>query len=478
MLSSATELQELLQLAPDWSAVYESVRQSTPAAGVTELLQRLGALAIYKKLAGAGDTRAKLGLIVRDHYFQALVTRMATVNPNLRRFWSQRRVDVQTQQAQARSFGMEVAQKLDGVLSRHLSQNAEDGHKVLLPAYMQRSVQNAVVDYIRQECDWERATLQDLNLDPEQEDPRQSTADDPRYMPENKAISAEQVQYLNQLREQISKLLKDDRAPQDALAVVDCIFGLGLTKHSQSGVEMTMREVCEKLSLAGDTQARKIARCQVLLDKGLDTVRTMVRQKMPGVAEFFQQEININTASRRELGHMLGLTEGEVDRLIVARQFYSLGDLVERNVLKSARVPEIRDRGAVAAFVPVDLNSATTRDLIDILQIPKDIAQKVASQRPFSKLADLTDKRVMDATLLQAIIERGCVLKVATAQRIDLNRAAEDDVARMGLSTELVRRLMRGRPFTTWAELEEYLSCDASAWALLRQKCCLGLGSG
>jgi hypothetical protein len=249
MLSSATELQEILRLAPDWSAVCDNLlaraQDEKSNFGAFEFFERLGAKAIYAKLLSMQEVRSKMLLLVRDAYYQPLLTKMALSNQHLRRFWSQRRVAPDMQSAQAKSFAVELAQKMDGALVRQLTQHAEDGFKVLLPAYVQRTVHNAVVDYIRVEWEWERATLQDLNLDPEQEDPRHRTADDPIYSPENRAISGEQVRYLNELRQQMMKLLEDNRVARDPLAVVDCIFGLGLTEHSVSGVEMTMREVCE-----------------------------------------------------------------------------------------------------------------------------------------------------------------------------------------------------------------------------------------
>ncbi len=91
----------------------------------------------------------------------------------------------------------------------------------------------------------------DMNLDPEQEDPRQNTADDARYAPENRILSGEQVSQLNQLRQQLESLLGNKNYQQEPLIVVDCMFGLGLTEHSTVGEEMTMRECCEKLKLAG-----------------------------------------------------------------------------------------------------------------------------------------------------------------------------------------------------------------------------------
>ncbi|MGH9550952.1 MAG: helix-hairpin-helix domain-containing protein [Terriglobales bacterium] len=452
---------------------------SARAPGAFELFERLGAKAIYMKLLGGGE-KDRMSILVRDYYYVPLLTKMCTSNQSLRRFWAQRRVAPDMQQGQARSFAVEISQKMHASLTKHLGQGSEDGFKVLLPAYVQRSVHNAVVDHIRQEWEWERATLQDLNLDPEQEDPRQNTADDPNYMPENRAISAEQVRYLNQLRQQMEKLLKDKNVAHEPIVVVDCIYGMGLTEHSRSGVEMTMREVCDKLALAGETQARKIARCQVLLDKGLDMIRSMVREKLPGVAEFFQSEVNVNTASRRELGHYLSLTEGEVDRVVAGRQFYTMEELAQRGAVKANRVDELRQKGAVAAFVPVDVNSATTRDLIDILGVPKESAQKIAAARPFTQLAELSDKKIVDHKLLEAMINRGAVLRVkpASAERVDLNKAAEAEITATGVPQTLAQRVIRGRPFSTWADLEEYMSCDSATWAVVRQKFCLGLTSG
>ena len=481
MLQSTTELQVILQLAPDWAPILDSVRESSKCEKVSafQLFERLGAKAIYKKALALGEGRKPLMVLIRDHYYQPVLSRMLTSNQNLRRFWSQRRVPPDLQKGQAISVAVELAQKMDGVLGKHLTQQSEDGFKVLLPAYLQRTVHNAVIDHIRDEWQWEHTTLQDMNLDPEQEDPRQNTADDARYAPENRILSGEQVQQLNQLRQQLESLLGNKNYQQEPLVVVDCMFGLGLTENSTVGEEMTMRECCEKLQLAGETQARKIARCQVLLDKGLDMIRQVVREKLPSVAECWQSEINVNSASRRELGHQLGFTESEVDRLIAARQYYALQQLIENAIIKPNKLQDLQKRGAVAAFIPVDLNSATTRDIIDIVGADKEIAQKLVSQRPYEHLSDLVEKKIIDKTSLERFAKRGAVLRSAgpSADRIDLNKALNEEVEKHGVPSAVVQKLVRGRPFSTWAELEDFLCCDGPTWALLRQKFCLGLNA-
>lgn len=484
MLSSRTELEEILTLAPDWKPVLESLarfksvdeREISPY----QLFEKLGAKSLYMKCLSLSKEKDKLPFLaklLRDHYYQPMLSRMLGNNQSLKRFWAQRKHPLDVQKAQAISMAVELAQKMDGVLDKHLKNNSEDGFKVLLPAYVQRTVHNAAVDYIKEEWQWEKETLQDLNLDPEQEDPRQSTADDVKYAPENQALSREQVGQLNELRRELKRLLDDKAVTQEPLIVVDLIFGLGLTPKSQAGNELTMREVCDVLNIAGETQARKIARCQVLLDKGLDMIRNAVRSNLPSVAECWQADINVNTASRRELSHQLGLTEGEVERLIAARQYYGLDELVERGAVKPARLQELRKNGAVAAFVPLDINTCTTRDMIDVLGAEKELAQKLTAQRPFASFEELSKKKLLDLKTMEIFIQRGACVRAVDkeANRLDINSANKDALAALGLKDVFCEKILRGRPFTTWGELEEFLSPDSDTWQVLRQKACLAL---
>lgn len=481
MLSSRTELQEILSLAPDWQPVLDSVVSKAAGDGkdvsTYQLFERLGAKAIYMKASALGGQRLILNKLLRDHYYQPMIAKMFCNNQNLKRFWAQRKHPFEWQKGQAISMAVELSTKMEGVLERHLTNKSADGFKVLLPAYVQRSVQNAVVDYIKDEWQWERETLQDLNLDPEQEDPRSATADDVKYAPESKAMSAEQVTQLNQLRVELKAMLADSSQPREPLVVVDCMFGLGLTEKSKAGIELTMREVCDLLQIAGETQARKIARCQVLLDKGLDMIRSQVRKKLPGVADCWQADINVNTASRRELSHQLSLTEGEVERLLANRQYYCLTELVDAGVVKANRLEEIAKNGAVAAFVPLEVNSCTTRDLIDILGLPKEMAQKFAAKRPFASFDEAIRAQVLSQAILTEAVRRGAALKPPSTgdQRLDLNSTEGENLTTLGLAGQMVERIMRGRPFATWAELEEYLSPDNREWLILRQKTCLGI---
>ena len=206
-------------------------------------------------------------------------------------------------------------------------------------------------------------------------------------------------------------------------------------------------------------------------------IRTNIRKKLPGLAECWQTDVNVNTASRRELSHQLGLTEGEVEKLIAQRQYYALLELVECGVVKAQRVEEIAKSGAVACFVPVDLNACTTRDMIDVLGLSKDCAQKITAKRPLTGFEEALKMSLLDARSMQTAVDRGAVLKAPslTKYRLDLNRAESAALLGLGLGVDVVKRIERGRPFTTWGELEEFLCPEEKDWQILRLKSCLSI---
>jgi DNA uptake protein ComE-like DNA-binding protein len=449
-------------------------------ASIPDFLNRIGARALYCKGQALTDKRERFITLLQTQYYQPMLVKMLSANQNLRRFLAARRVQSQDVRGQVVSFSAELSQKLVVTLQKHLASREEDGFKVLLPAYVQRSVHNAVIDFIRHESNWEKQTLQDVHLDPGQDDPRTAVADDVAYTPESRVLSNEQVGQLNELRTKLASMLNDGKTPTEPLTVVDCMFGLGLTPHSVAGQEMTMRECSETLKLPGETPARRIARCQVLLDKGLDLVRQKIYTDMPGIADAWQRGLNVNLASRRELEQQLGMTEGEVERCIKSRQYTCAAELVDKSVLKPDRLPALVKKGLVAAFVPVDLNSATNRDIVDIVGMPKDKAARVVAERPFKSIDELLTRKLVGKPELNLYIQRGAVVRSARvdSKRLDLNRVTEDEIVASGIDTATATTVVKLRPFLTWAELEEFLGPESQCLPDLRQKFYLGLSSG
>jgi DNA uptake protein ComE-like DNA-binding protein len=478
MPSTQNELKELLQVVPEWARFLDEIKSSlttgSAAAGTISsplfsLLEKVGPKAIYNALCASEKNRKTLSKLVRNHYLLLVATQILPRNATLRRFFQERRVDKDSQQGQITSIAAELAFNLEAALMKKIDEKAEDGHKVLLPAYIQASANNAVIDFVKLESQWEKQTLQDLNLDGDQEDPRDNLAAETTKIPENLILSKEKVQYLNKFRSALAELFHKRTPPEQSLLTLDCMFGLGLSSYSTPGVEMTMRECCEKLSLAGETQARKIARCQVLLDKGMDQVRQLVREELPVVAEYRQQQVNVNSASRRDLRHQLDLTEGEIERLMVYRQYKKLVELVDRSVVKADRLKELEKKGAAAVPVPVDINSAPLRDLLDILAIPKAIAQKLVSLRPFPDLASLVAKHAVSEEELSRLTANGAVLRPVANQRTNINKVELAQLIKAGLDEATAGRLLLGRPYSSWQELEEYLGLEEGPWQALRK---------
>lgn len=478
-LSNKTEVEEILAIVPEWKDVYEAMPHDERSGKklVFDFLKAIGAQNIYSRsLSLQEGQRDGFIILLRNNYFQPQIAKMLEFNQSLRRFWQMRHLDKDEQKGNCVSLSLDAAEKLCHALKKQLNEKTQDGFKVLLPGYIQRSVHNLVVDYIKAEWQWEQNTLQDIYLEEGDKDPRENISCDISAIPENIALSNEQVRELNQVRQVLSKLLTDSQsANKEALEVIDCLFGMGLTKHSKSGQEMTMKECCEVLNLSGDSPARRIARCQVLLDKGLNLIRDVLRTQTPTIAQSWQAQINVNTASRRELNHHLGLTEGEVDRLIAARQFYSLQDLVDQKIIKAERLQTIIDNGGTAAFCPIDINSATRRDIMDVLGAGKELAQKIVDQRPFENLTNCAERLFLTPGELSILTKRGAVLKPISVHiiRIDLNKATQEKLKGLELEAKEIENLLCKRPFADWDEVAKALSLDENRLSDLRKKAIL-----
>jgi DNA uptake protein ComE-like DNA-binding protein len=489
MHATGNEFQQLVELAPEWqSTVHKVMQQGTISSVVAgelgrstacayAVLEQIGAQSIFIKLSNSSQNHAQFLKLVRDNYLLVLATKMFKSNSALRHFFGERRLNLEDQKGQAMSMAVEMAMKLEHLLLRSLKEADSSGFKSLLPAYIQRSVNNAVLDYIKSESQWERQSVAESTEEGE-DDAITRTADDLEQIPESVALSGEKVHYLNELRHKLQSWYKTADANDLAFAVIDCMFGLGLTAHSTPGKELTMRECCDVLKLEGETQARKIARCQVLLDRGMDKIRHLLRDELPGVVDCWQKEINVNVASRRDLNHQLDFTEGEVERLVVNRQYVVLEQLVERAIVKAEKIAVLRKKGAVAAFVPVDLNAATARELTDIIGVPKDVAQKIVAARPLNGFQDLVKRKLLPASALDSLKERGAVLKsidvLEQKGNPDLNKVDEAQLLKNGVARERAALIVRARPFASWAELDQFLACDEVSWLHIRSNFSLG----
>ena len=256
MPTAQNELKELLQVVPEWTrflsesdpqATVDSTMKFAGRTGVSpiySLFERLGPKTMYNAASSLGEKRLKLIKLVRDHYIMTLAATLLPKNATLRRFFQERRIDKESQQGHITSIAAELAFKLEEALTKKIADRDQEGYKVLLPAYVQASINNAVIDFVKLESQWEKQTLHDLNLDDDQEDPRDNVAAETTRLPENIVLSKEKVKYLNEFRQTLMALFAKQDTVDPSLLTLDCMFGLGLSRYSTSGVEMTMRECC------------------------------------------------------------------------------------------------------------------------------------------------------------------------------------------------------------------------------------------
>ena len=164
-----------------------------------------------------------------------------------------------------------------------------------------------------------------------------------------------------------------------------------------------------------------------------------------------------------------------MDRLIAARQSYSLQDLVDQKIIKAERLQTIQDNGATAAFTPVDINSATRRDIMDILGAGKELAQKIVDLRPFENLTNCSERLFLTPGELGILAKRGAVLKPISVHiiRIDLNKATAEKLKALELKAKELEMLLQKRPFGEWDEVAKALSIDENRLLELRKKAIL-----
>ncbi len=129
-------------------------------------------------------------------------------------------------------------------------------------------------------------------------------------------------------------------------------------------------------------------------------------------------------------------------------------------------------------MVPVDLNSAPARDLVDILGMPKESAKAVAESRPFTTVDEIVERRLIDRTTLDKTLKNGAVLKAIRQTRaIDINGSTLEDLTKIGLDEVSAKRILMGKPFRSWQELDEYACLPDDRWQLLRNTFFLGPGT-
>lgn len=137
--------------------------------------------------------------------------------------------------------------------------------------------------------------------------------------------------------------------------------------------------------------------------------------------------LNLNTATREELIRYPGIGSAYADKIIANRPFKQRSELVSRKIMPEATylaikkylTPTAEDAAAEEAAAKnrppapmwddrgrLNINVASAEQLAAVSGIGQQYADKIVQGRPFSSLADLVNRRIMPADVVNALYDK------------------------------------------------------------------------
>jgi competence protein ComEA len=206
--------------------------------------------------------------------------------------------------------------------------------------------------------------------------------------------------------------------------------------------------------------------------------------------------VNLNTASQKDLEALPGVGEATAKKIVAGRPYSSVDDLAKAGVSKStigklrsqvtvggaapaaAAAPAAKTTAtkatptpAPASSGPVDINTASLKDLETLPGVGEATAKKIVAGRPYATVDDLAKAGVSKATIDKL---RGSVQVGATAAAkpvpaaapapsaaaakgagpVDINTASLKDLETLpGVGEVTAKKIVAGRPYTSVDDL-------------------------
>jgi competence protein ComEA len=205
--------------------------------------------------------------------------------------------------------------------------------------------------------------------------------------------------------------------------------------------------------------------------------------------------VNINTASEKELEALPGVGEATAKKIVAGRPYSSVDDLSKAGVSKTtigklrssvtvggaAAAPAAPSKAASSkasaapaakAAGPVDLNTASLKDLEELPGVGEATAKKIVAGRPYASVDDLAKAGVSKSAIEK--LRSGATVSGAAAARpapaaatkapaapaptatgaVDLNTASLKDLEGLpGVGEATAKKIVAGRPYASVDDL-------------------------
>ena len=110
-----------------------------------------------------------------------------------------------------------------------------------------------------------------------------------------------------------------------------------------------------------------------------------------------KEPLDINTASEKELADLKGIDKEQARKIIKNRPSARKDELVSKKVIGEKAYDRIKDQ-IIAKQVKeiVDINSASEKEIAAIKGIDQEQAKKIVKNRPYARKDELVSKKILD----------------------------------------------------------------------------------
>jgi competence protein ComEA len=105
------------------------------------------------------------------------------------------------------------------------------------------------------------------------------------------------------------------------------------------------------------------------------------------MSEYQSDRVDLNQASEEVLATIPGITSEIAEKIIAGRPYKRIDDLTKIDEIDEGMLDNLRD---ILAVSPVDINTATDKELSRVPGLGKVMAQRVIENRPYHSIADLS----------------------------------------------------------------------------------------